>query len=120
MGTYLSTPASEKYKEWGENKDCPVQPIQWAVVDMQGWRKSMEDAHHVLCEFMNMTITTFASRNTRLCNQRFRGLSSTNLAGHGPSSSDDKEASGEEGLYCWIWILEMRSNMATHLATLVE
>lgn len=47
MGTYLSTPASEKYKEWGENMDCPVQPLRFCVVDMQGWRKSMEDAHVV-------------------------------------------------------------------------
>jgi serine/threonine protein phosphatase PrpC len=47
MGTYLSTPASEKYKEWGEDLNCPVQPVRWAVIDMQGWRKSMEDAHIV-------------------------------------------------------------------------
>lgn len=47
MGTYLSTPASEKYKEWGEDQTCPVQPLRFCVVDMQGWRKSMEDAHIV-------------------------------------------------------------------------
>ena len=47
MGTYLSTPASEKYQEWGEDMDCPVQPLRFALVDMQGWRKSMEDAHVV-------------------------------------------------------------------------
>jgi len=47
MGTYLSTPASEKYSEWGEEMDCPVQPLRFALVDMQGWRKSMEDAHVV-------------------------------------------------------------------------
>jgi serine/threonine protein phosphatase PrpC len=47
MGTYLSTPASEKYKEWGEDLECPVQPLRFAVIDMQGWRKSMEDAHIV-------------------------------------------------------------------------
>ena len=47
MGTYLSTPASEKYKEWGEELDCPVAPLRFCVVDMQGWRKSMEDAHIV-------------------------------------------------------------------------
>lgn len=47
MGTYLSTPASEKYKEWGEDLSCPIRPLRWAVVDMQGWRKSMEDAHVV-------------------------------------------------------------------------
>lgn len=47
MGTYLSTPASEKYKEWGDDLDCPVSPLRFCVVDMQGWRKSMEDAHVV-------------------------------------------------------------------------
>jgi hypothetical protein len=24
---------------------CPITPVAWGVVDMQGWRKSMEDAH---------------------------------------------------------------------------
>ena len=47
MGTYLSTPASEKYQEWGEDLQCPVETLRFAVVDMQGWRKSMEDAHLV-------------------------------------------------------------------------
>eukprot|EP00536_Pseudo-nitzschia_multiseries_P012113 jgi/Psemu1/244287/estExt_Genewise1.C_4450029 len=48
MGTYLSTPVTEKCEESGEaldqlgNGDIPV---EWGVVDMQGWRKSMEDAH---------------------------------------------------------------------------
>lgn len=47
MGTYLSTPASEKYKEWGDDTECPLQTLRFALVDMQGWRKSMEDAHVV-------------------------------------------------------------------------
>ena len=45
MGTYLSTPVTEKCQESGDSLDCPVVPVSWGVVDMQGWRKSMEDAH---------------------------------------------------------------------------
>ena len=45
MGTYLSTPVTEKGKEEGESLHCPMTPVAWGVVDMQGWRKSMEDAH---------------------------------------------------------------------------
>lgn len=44
MGTYLSTPVVEKDIE--ENVDLQSKrPTAWGVVDMQGWRKSMEDAH---------------------------------------------------------------------------
>jgi hypothetical protein len=45
MGTYLSTPVTEKCEESGESLNCPDVPCAWGVVDMQGWRKSMEDAH---------------------------------------------------------------------------
>ena len=45
MGTYLSTPVTDKCEESGESTDCPEVPCAWGVVDMQGWRKSMEDAH---------------------------------------------------------------------------
>ncbi|GKY91269.1 hypothetical protein MPSEU_000099400 [Mayamaea pseudoterrestris] len=45
MGTYLSTPVTDKSQESDEDLDCRPFPITWAVVDMQGWRKSMEDAH---------------------------------------------------------------------------
>ena len=45
MGTYLSTPVTEKCEESGESTECPEVPCVWGVVDMQGWRKSMEDAH---------------------------------------------------------------------------
>ncbi len=45
MGTYLSTPVTEKCEESGESLECPDVPCAWGVVDMQGWRKSMEDAH---------------------------------------------------------------------------
>jgi hypothetical protein len=45
MGTYLSTPVKDKSEESGESLECPDVPCAWGVVDMQGWRKSMEDAH---------------------------------------------------------------------------
>lgn len=45
MGTYLSTPVTDKCEEEGELLNCPNVPLAWGVVDMQGWRKSMEDAH---------------------------------------------------------------------------
>jgi len=45
MGTYLSTPVTDKNEECGEVLTCPETPLRWGVVDMQGWRKSMEDAH---------------------------------------------------------------------------
>ena len=44
MGTYLSTPVLDKGIEEGEDLDGTM-PVAWGVVDMQGWRKSMEDAH---------------------------------------------------------------------------
>jgi serine/threonine protein phosphatase PrpC len=45
MGTYLSTPVTEKCHESGDSLDCPLVKCSWGVVDMQGWRKSMEDSH---------------------------------------------------------------------------
>jgi serine/threonine protein phosphatase PrpC len=51
MGTYLSTPVTEKHSEEGESWECcdahkkAIWHVAWGVVDMQGWRKSMEDAH---------------------------------------------------------------------------
>ena len=50
MGTYLSKPVTEKCQESGEssstsNGDDLEIPVRWSVVDMQGWRKSMEDSH---------------------------------------------------------------------------
>ena len=43
MGTYLSTPVTDKCEESGESLGDV--PCAWGVVDMQGWRKTMEDAH---------------------------------------------------------------------------
>eukprot|EP00956_Cyclotella_meneghiniana_P024974 scaffold51136_cov56-Cyclotella_meneghiniana.AAC.3 len=57
MGTYLSTPITSKHVESGndlhnnndDNDDTNDTnddvEVSWGVVDMQGWRKSMEDAH---------------------------------------------------------------------------
>lgn len=45
MGTYLSKPVLDKHEDVGEALDCEVTPLTWACVDMQGWRKTMEDAH---------------------------------------------------------------------------
>jgi serine/threonine protein phosphatase PrpC len=42
MGTYLSTPVTEKHQEEGHSLG---DTLTWGVVDMQGWRKTMEDAH---------------------------------------------------------------------------
>jgi len=45
MGTYLSTPVTEKGIDEGQALDSSQNSLTWAVVDMQGWRKSMEDSH---------------------------------------------------------------------------
>jgi serine/threonine protein phosphatase PrpC len=45
MGTYLSSPIVEKGVESGDDLEDPISPLAWGVVDMQGWRKSMEDSH---------------------------------------------------------------------------
>lgn len=44
MGTYLSVPVTEKGIEESEDLNDTI-PLAWGVVDMQGWRKTMEDAH---------------------------------------------------------------------------
>nr|XP_043630601.1 probable protein phosphatase 2C 21 [Erigeron canadensis] len=40
MGTYLSTPKTEKFSEDGENGR-----VRYGLSSMQGWRSTMEDAH---------------------------------------------------------------------------
>jgi hypothetical protein len=45
MGSYLSAPVLDKHTEVGCDLDDTNTPVRWAVVDMQGWRKTMEDAH---------------------------------------------------------------------------
>lgn len=39
MGTYLSTPKTEKFSEDGENGR-----VKYGLSSMQGWRATMEDA----------------------------------------------------------------------------
>ncbi len=45
MGNFLSEPVLEKGIEEGVCLKNSSTPVSWAVVDMQGWRKSMEDSH---------------------------------------------------------------------------
>lgn len=44
MGTYLSTPAKDKHCENGTGTSSTGKALTWAAVEMQGWRKSMEDS----------------------------------------------------------------------------
>jgi len=45
MGTYLSKPVLDKVVVTGEDLECEHTPLTYGCIDMQGWRKSMEDAH---------------------------------------------------------------------------
>jgi len=50
MGTYLSTPIVEKdidsgQEEFEDSASEEKLSVSWSCVEMQGWRKSMEDAH---------------------------------------------------------------------------
>jgi len=42
MGPYLPNPIKEKKKD---DADCPLFHGRYATCSMQGWRKTMEDAH---------------------------------------------------------------------------
>jgi serine/threonine protein phosphatase PrpC len=44
MGAYLSSPNTTKHTTSGANLTGTVK-VAWSASDMQGWRKSMEDAH---------------------------------------------------------------------------
>lgn len=50
MGTYLSTPKTEKFSENGENGR-----VKYGLSSMQGWRATMEDAHAALPDLDNST-----------------------------------------------------------------
>jgi hypothetical protein len=68
MGTYLSTPVTEKCEESGKalsREDCGDRPVEWGVVDMQGWRKSMEDAHTAVTS-VAMKTANETDRNARV------------------------------------------------------
>ena len=45
MGTYLSTPSTDKITASSTPSDIESSNLAWAVVELQGWRASMEDAH---------------------------------------------------------------------------
>lgn len=70
MGTYLSKPVLDKHTESDIVLDCPITPLAWACVDMQGWRKTMEDAHIANTSITPPTKVHYKARND--------GLSSTN------------------------------------------
>lgn len=57
MGTYLSTPILEQGLEEGEDLNSNI-PCAWGVVDMQGWRKTMEDAHVAQTDVMPPSSTS--------------------------------------------------------------
>jgi hypothetical protein len=61
MGTYLSTPVVDKCEEEGECSN-----LAWAVVDMQGWRKSMEDAHIAQTNVSVPTHLTTGDQNAKV------------------------------------------------------
>ncbi|KAL4564796.1 hypothetical protein LXL04_028867 [Taraxacum kok-saghyz] len=50
MGTYLSTPKTEKFSEDGENGR-----VKYGLSSMQGWRATMEDAHAALPDLDHST-----------------------------------------------------------------
>lgn len=50
MGTYLSTPKTEKFSEDGENGR-----VRYGLSSMQGWRATMEDAHAAVPDLDNST-----------------------------------------------------------------
>jgi protein phosphatase 1G len=52
MGAYLSSPSTTKHTVSGTGKEGQGRAIAtWAASAMQGWRKSMEDAHVALTNF---------------------------------------------------------------------
>lgn len=63
MGTYLSKPILDKHEDIGEALDCPSTPLSWACVDMQGWRKSMEDAHVAVTNVDAPSLVQYSHRN---------------------------------------------------------
>jgi len=63
MGTYLSTPILDKSCEEGENLYSST-PMAWGVVDMQGWRKTMEDAHIAQLDVKGPTVISSTANST--------------------------------------------------------
>ena len=63
MGSYLSTPKTEKLSEDGHNEQ-----LKYGVSAMQGWRNTMEDAvsfsnfipsHHLFCLSVSYKLFVF-------------------------------------------------------------
>jgi protein phosphatase 1G len=50
MGTYLSSPKTEKLSEDGENDK-----LRFGLSSMQGWRATMEDAHAAILDLDDKT-----------------------------------------------------------------
>jgi hypothetical protein len=69
MGTYLSTPVRDKHEESGESIRSPSVPLVWGVVDMQGWRKSMEDSHVAQTDVMVPRSSASPPHNTTLVDE---------------------------------------------------
>ena len=79
MGTYLSTPITEKCEENGEVVSGRDRPVEWGVVDMQGWRKSMEDAHTAVTNVPLKSVVSSADSESCDRNARIFGV----YDGHG-------------------------------------
>lgn len=63
MGTYLTKPVLDKNEDVGESLECSRVPLSWACVDMQGWRKSMEDAHVAVTDVDAPPLVQYWHRN---------------------------------------------------------
>jgi len=58
MGSYLSHPVLSKSYTKGDDLECTSSPLSYACVDMQGWRKSMEDSHLISTRVPLQSTTT--------------------------------------------------------------
>ena len=54
MGDFLSTPNKTKVSETGEGGN-----VRYVACGMQGWRRSMEDAHIAYCNLNNTGVSVF-------------------------------------------------------------
>lgn len=101
MGTYLSTPVLDKGEESGESVKCPISPLAWGVVDMQGWRKSMEDAH-VACT--NVEIPLHLDKEDKSHQTRHEGKVFGVFDGHGGP---------EVARFCQLYLVNVLTSMKT-------
>lgn len=89
MGTYLSTPVLEKHVEKGSDLADNV-PVRWAVVDMQGWRKSMEDAHVARTDVALPTCCNYQGGGKALSDNASGGTKDNN--GDAPPAAEGRAA----------------------------